>query len=62
MIESDDKIEYICYTVRNKEEKMLKLYKKNIVREGIHFVYVYNDSRGIEFARIDIGPEIFMYE
>ena len=45
-----------------KEEKMLKLYKKNIVREGIHFVYVYNDSRGIEFARIDIGPEIFMYE
>lgn len=45
-----------------KEEKMLKLYKKNIVKEGIHFVYVYNDSRGIEFARIDIGPEIFMYE
>ena len=45
-----------------KEEKMLKLYKKNIVREDIHFVYVYNDSRGVEFARIDIGPEVFMYE
>lgn len=45
-----------------KEEKIFKLYKKNIVSEGIHFVYVYKDSRGIELARIDIGPEVFMYE
>ena len=27
-IESDDKIEYICYTVQNKEEKMLKKIEK----------------------------------
>lgn len=35
MIESDDKIEYICYTVRNKEEKMLKKIE-NIVRKNIN--------------------------
>ena len=34
-IESDDKIEYICYTVRNKEEKMLKKIE-NIVRKNIN--------------------------
>lgn len=33
MIESDDKIEYICYTVRNKEEKMLRKIE-NIVRKN----------------------------
>ena len=35
MIESDDKIEYICYTVRNKEEKVLKKIE-NIVRKNIN--------------------------
>ena len=34
-IESDDKIEYICYTVQNKEEKMLKKIE-NIVRKNIN--------------------------
>lgn len=33
MIESDDKIEYICYTVRNKEEKTLRKIE-NIVRKN----------------------------
>lgn len=33
MIESDDKIEYICYTVQNKEEKMLRKIE-NIVRKN----------------------------
>lgn len=35
MIESDDKIEYICYTVHNKEEKMLRKIE-NIVRKNIN--------------------------
>lgn len=34
-IESDDKIEYICYAVQNKEEKMLKKIE-NIVRKNIN--------------------------
>lgn len=33
MIESDDKIEYICYTVHNKEEKILRKIE-NIVRKN----------------------------
>ena len=33
MIESDDKIEYICYTVHNKEEKTLRKIE-NIVRKN----------------------------
>ena len=35
MIESDDKIEYICYTVHNKEEKTLKMIE-NIGRKNIN--------------------------
>lgn len=34
-IESDDKIEYICYTVQNKEEKTLRKIE-NIVRKNIN--------------------------
>ena len=34
-IESDDKIEYICYTMRNKEEKTLKKIE-NIVRKNLN--------------------------
>lgn len=34
-IESDDKIEYICYTVQNKEEKMLRKIE-NRVRKNIN--------------------------
>lgn len=45
-----------------KEEPLLKVHKKSIVSEGIHFVYIFRDSRGVEFARIDVGPEVFMYE
>lgn len=35
MIESDDKIEYICYTVRNKEEKTLKKIER-LVRKNVN--------------------------
>ena len=34
-IESDDKIEYICYTVRNKEEKTLKKIER-LVRKNVN--------------------------
>lgn len=39
-----------------KEEGLLMIHKKELIKENIHFVYVYNDSRGKEFARIDISP------
>lgn len=39
-----------------KNEGLLMAYKKEIVKENIHIVYVYKDSRGKEFAKIDIGP------
>lgn len=35
IIESDDKIEYICYTMRNKEEKILRKIE-NIVRKNVN--------------------------
>ena len=35
MIESDDKIKYICYTVHNKEEKTLRKIE-NIVRKNVN--------------------------
>lgn len=39
-----------------KSEGLLMMHKKEIVKENIHIVYVYNDNRGKEFAKIDIGP------
>lgn len=39
-----------------KNEGLLMVHKKEIAKENIHIVYVYKDSRGKEFARIDIGP------
>lgn len=40
-----------------REEKIIALHKKEVIRENIHFIYIYKDSRGIEFARINISPE-----
>lgn len=42
-----------------KKEGLIMMRKKEIVKENIHFVYVYKDSRGQEFARIDISPYDF---
>lgn len=39
-----------------KEEGLIMFHKKEIIRENIHFIYIYKDSRGIEFARFNIGP------
>lgn len=39
-----------------KNEGLVMIHKKEIIKENIHFVYVYKDSRGIEFARVDISP------
>lgn len=43
-----------------KEEKLIMAHNKDIVGEGIHFVYIYKDTRGVEFARVDIGPDEFL--
>lgn len=42
-----------------KNEGLIMMRKTEIVKENIHFVYVYKDSRGQEFARIDISPYDF---
>jgi len=42
-----------------KKEGLIMMRKKEIIKENIHFVYVYKDSRGQEFARIDISPYDF---
>lgn len=42
-----------------KKEGLIMMRKKEIVKENIHFVYVYKDSRGQEFAKINIGPYDF---
>ena len=42
-IESDDKIEYICYTMRNKEEKTLKKIE-NIVRKNLNSKIILSQS------------------
>lgn len=39
-----------------KNEGLIMIHQKEIVKENIHFVYVYKDSRGKEFARIDVSP------
>lgn len=39
-----------------KDEALLMIHKKELIKENIHIVYVYKDSRGKEFARIDISP------
>lgn len=41
------------------KEGLIMIRQREIVKENIHFVYVYKDSRGQEFARIDISPYDF---
>lgn len=40
-----------------REEKLITMNKKEVIKENIHFIYVYKDSRGVELARIDITPK-----
>lgn len=40
-----------------KEEGMVMMHKKSIIKENIHFIYIYKDNRGKEFARITISPD-----
>lgn len=44
-----------------REEILINMHKKEVIKENIHFIYVYKDSRGVEFARIDISPEDIFY-
>jgi len=45
-----------------KEEWLIMRHKKEIIKENVHFVYIYKDNRGEEFARIDISPYDIWYE
>jgi len=40
-----------------KDEGLVMLHKKSIINENIHFVYIFKDNRGKEYARVDIGPD-----
>ena len=39
-----------------KEEWLIMRHKKEIVKENVHFVYIYKDNRGKEIMRVDISP------
>lgn len=39
-----------------KEEWLIMRYKKEMIKENVHFIYIYKDNRGKEFAKIDISP------
>lgn len=39
-----------------KEEWLVTRHRKEMVEENVHFIYIYKDNRGKEFARIDISP------
>ncbi|MBP5221098.1 MAG: hypothetical protein J6034_10445, partial [Bacteroidaceae bacterium] len=38
-------------------EQTIILRKKKLIEEGIHLIFVYNDSEGKEITRVDIGPD-----
>ena len=38
-------------------EQTIILRKKKLIEEGIHLIFVYNDSDGKEITRVDIGPD-----
>lgn len=42
-----------------KKSGLVIVHKEEILKENIHFIYVFKDSRGLEFARFDIGPYYF---
>lgn len=44
-----------------REEFGALMFKQSIIKENIHFVYIYKDNRGKEFARINIGPDDLWY-
>jgi len=39
-----------------KEEWLITRHRKEMIKEDFHFIYIYKDNRGIEFARFDISP------
>ena len=40
-----------------REEGLIILHKKELVKEGVRFNYIYKDSRGKEFAKITIESD-----
>lgn len=46
-----------------KDDQIITLHKKEMFQENIHFIYIYKDSRGKEWARVSISPaELFKGE
>ena len=39
-----------------KEEWLITRHKKEMIKENLHFIYIYKDNRGKEFARFNISP------
>lgn len=39
-----------------KEEWLITRHRKEMIKEDFHFIYIYKDNRGKEFARFDISP------
>lgn len=39
-----------------KEDGVIEVHKSEIIKENIHFTYIYRDDRGVEIGRLDISP------
>lgn len=40
-----------------REEPLITAHKKEVLKENVHFVYIYKDSRGKECMRVSITPQ-----
>ena len=40
-----------------REEPLITAHKKEVLKENVHFVYIYKDSRGKECMRVSIAPQ-----
>jgi hypothetical protein len=40
-----------------REEGLVMMHIKEMIKENVHFIYIYKDNRGVEFSRVDISPE-----
>lgn len=55
-VEDIEEVKNSCITYI-REEPLITTHKKEVLRENVHFVYIYKDSRGKECMRISIAPQ-----
>lgn len=66
-IDASDVLQSVLYELRKSSIEGLRkefgalVYKQSIIKENIHFVYIYKDNHGKEFARISISPDDLWY-